>query len=212
MTTTVKIRVVLADDHRLVREGLAGLLSRTEDCEVVAEAGDGEAVLSLVREHHPDVVVLDHSMPVLTGLEAVKVLSREKSRTGCIVLSSFNDSLLVAEMIRSGARGFLVKEDSFDEVVDAIRSVAAGGVYFSSSLDEEALRDAFHVLSVTGREAEVLAGLVKGKSAREIATSLGIGARTVETYRNQLVAKFGARNATDLAVRAVRAGFCESGR
>lgn len=203
------IRLVLADDHRLLRQGLASLLREASDCEVVADCGDGESALEAIREHGPDVAVLDHSMPAMTGMEVAKAVTEEKLSTRCILLSSFSEPMLVAEMIRAGARGYLVKEDAFDEVLAAIRAVAAGEYFFSGSLDEEALKDALQVLSITEREAEVLSGLIKGQSAREIAASLGIGARTVETYRNQLVAKFGARNATDLVARAIRSGFCE---
>ena len=203
------IRLVLADDHRLLRQGLASLLREASDCEIVADCGDGESALEAIREHGPDVAVLDHSMPAMTGMEVAKAVTEEKLSTRCILLSSFSEPMLVAEMIRAGARGYLVKEDAFDEVLAAIRSVAAGEYFFSGSLDEEALKDALRVLSITEREAEVLSGLIKGQSAREIAASLGIGARTVETYRNQLVAKFGARNATDLVARAIRSGFCE---
>ncbi|MCB1229218.1 MAG: response regulator transcription factor [Verrucomicrobiae bacterium] len=206
-----RIRLVLADDHRLLREGLASLLREAWDCEVVADCGDGASALEKIRELRPDVAVLDHSMPQMTGLEVARAVSGEKLPTRCILLSSFSEPMLVAEMIRAGARGYLVKEDAFDEVLAAIRAVAAGEVFFSASLDEPALRDALQVLSVTEREAEVLAGLIKGQSAREIGERLGIGARTVETYRNQLVVKFGARNVTDLVARAIRSGFCESG-
>lgn len=203
------IRLVLADDHRLLREGLASLLREASDCVVVADCGDGSAALEAIREHRPEVAVLDHSMPMMTGLEVAKAVSEEKLPTRCILLSSFSEPMLVAEMIRAGARGYLVKEDAFDEVLAAIRAVAAGEIFFSASLDEVGLRDALQVLSITEREAEVLAGLIEGKSARVIGEDLGIGARTVETYRNQLVAKFGARNATDLVARAIRSGFCE---
>ncbi|MCB1078931.1 MAG: response regulator transcription factor, partial [Verrucomicrobiae bacterium] len=198
------IRIVLADDHRLLREGLLSLLGKASDCEVVADVGDGVAALDAIREQRPDIAVLDHSMPGLTGLEVARTVNAGHLPTRCVMLSSFSDPMLVAEMIRAGARGYLVKEDAFDEVLAAIRAVAAGEIYFSVGIDVPKLKEALQVLSITVREAEVLAGLIKGRSAREIADALGIGTRTVETYRNQLVAKFGARNATDLVAKAIR--------
>ncbi len=206
-----RIRLILADDHRLLREGLLSLLREAPDCEVVADVGHGEAALEAILEHRPDVAVLDHSMPGMTGLETARAVVAAGLETRCILLSSFGEPMLVAEAIRAGASGYLVKEDAFEEVLHTIRAVAAGELYFSTSLDESAVRESLHVLSVTGREAEVLACLIKGLSARETGEKLGIGSRTVETYRNQLIAKFGARNTTELVARAIRSGFCEGG-
>ncbi|MCB1092265.1 MAG: response regulator transcription factor, partial [Verrucomicrobiae bacterium] len=150
------IRIVLADDHRLLREGLLSLLGKASDCEVVADVGDGVAALDAIREQRPDIAVLDHSMPGLSGLEVARTVNAGRLPTRCVMLSSFSDPMLVAEMIRAGARGYLVKEDAFDEVLAAIRAVAAGEIYFSVGIDVPKLKEALQVLSITGREAEVL--------------------------------------------------------
>lgn len=204
-----RLRIVLADDHRLLRQGLRGLLQAAE-CEVVADCGTGPEALSAIGSLLPDVALLDHSMPGMTGLDVTRAVKNGGLSVPCVLLSSFNDPLLVAESIRCGARGYLLKDDAFEEIAEAMRVVSTGGTYFSAALDVIKLREALNVLAITSREADVLALLVKGASAREIANELGISHRTVETYRDQLVAKFGARNTTDLVARAIRAGFCET--
>jgi len=205
--SAAKITVLLADDHPMFREGVRGLLLRDGRFEVVAEAADGTRACALLREKQPDLAVLDHSMPHVSGLEAVRSARSELCGTRFVILSSFGSPLLIAEALRAGADGYLLKEESPRVLADGLARVAAGECVISGSVDPVALGEARNSLGVTQREREVLAGVVAGKSAAELAESLGLSPRTVETYRNQLVAKFGARNSVDLVRRAVEAGF-----
>ena len=202
-----RISVLLADDHPLFREGLKALLLRDGRFDVVAEAADGVVAGALLREIRPGLAMLDHSMPRASGLETIRAARPELPDTRFVILSSFGSPLLIAEALRAGADGYLLKEDSPRALADGLARVAAGECVISSAVDRRALQEARNSLGVTGRERDVLAGVVEGKSAAELATSLGLSSRTVETYRNQLVVKFGARNAVDLVRRAVVAGF-----
>lgn len=201
------ITVLLADDHPLFREGVRGLLQRDGRFDVVAEAADGVRACALLRQQPPQLAVLDHSMPQLAGLEVIRRVRAELPGTRFVLLSSFGSPLLIAEALRAGADGYLLKEDSPRALADGLARVAAGECVISDSVDPGALREARNSLGVTTREREVLAGVVAGKSAAELAAALGLSPRTVETYRNQLVVKFGARNAVDLVRRAAVAGF-----
>lgn len=201
------ITTLLADDHPLFREGLRSLLQRDGRFTICDEAGDGEAAWAALERERPTVALLDHSMPRLSGLELVKRVRAAGWETRCALLSSFGRPLLVAEALRAGADGYLLKEDPVTALADGAARLAAGECVISGRVDRAGLRDAMNTLAVTPREHDVLRHLVKGASAAEIGARLGIGARTVETYRNQLVTKFGARNAVDLVRRAVEAGF-----
>ncbi|MEM7009944.1 MAG: response regulator transcription factor [Verrucomicrobiota bacterium] len=200
-------RILLADDHQLLRQGLKRLLLDYSDLDVCASVDSGTEALAAIREHEPDVSVLDHSMTGLTGVEVLQQLRADKRRDRVIILSSFGKPILVAEALRHGASGFVIKEDAFDDLAAAIRSVAGGTPYVSKSIDETAVIEAFHSLAFTPRELQVLGEMLEGKSSREIGEDFEISARTVETYRNQLIAKFGAKNSLDLIRRALDAGF-----
>jgi two-component system response regulator DesR len=146
-------------------------------------------------------------MPIRSGLEVVRAANAQSLPTRCGLLSSFGNPLLVAEALRSGADGYLLKEDAPTTLADGAARLAAGECVISPAVDRAALRDAMNSLAVSGREMDVLRLLVQGAPASEMASRLGISPRTVETYRNQLVVKFGARNAVDLVRRAVESGF-----
>lgn len=207
MSSPAAIRVLLADDHRLLREGLRSLLAGQNEFEVCAEAADGESAWQAIQRESPEVAVLDHSMPVCSGIDVLLRLQQAGSRTRGIILSSFNAPMLVAEALRAGAGGYLIKDSASEEVAAAIRAVAAGGTYISRGIDPAALREATHILPVSDRQSEVLDSLLDGRSAAETAAQLGISPRTVETYRNQLIGKFSARNALHLIRRALESGF-----
>lgn len=207
-----RIPVLIADDHPLFREGVRALLLRDGRFDVVAEAADGESALRELRTGRAAAALLDHSMPGLSGLDVVRAARSEGLPARCALLSSYGKPMLVAEALRAGADGYFLKEDSTTTLVDGTARIAAGECAISPAVDRAALRDAMNSLAVTGREADVLKHLVLGASATEIAATLGISPRTVETYRNQLVTKFGARNAVDLVRRAVEAGFVLPGK
>jgi DNA-binding NarL/FixJ family response regulator len=207
LSSKATIRILLADDHRLLREGLRGILAAQNGLLVCAEAADGEAAWHAIEREKPDVAVLDHSMPVCSGIDVLKKMQQAGLGTRGIILSSFAAPMLVAEALRAGAGGYLIKDSAAEEVVAAIRAVAAGKTYLSRGIDTAALNEAMHILPVSDRQGEVLDALLEGRSAAETATQLGISPRTVETYRNQLIGKFSARNALHLIRRALDAGF-----
>jgi DNA-binding NarL/FixJ family response regulator len=201
------IRVLIADDHPLFREGIRGLLTRDGRFSVIAEAGRGDDALKLLESAPPQIALLDHSMSGMSGLEVIRAVRARGLPTRCGLLTSFGRAALVAEAIRTGADGYLLKEDSARVLVDTAARMAAGECALSPGLDPVAVKEALNTLAITGREQDVLRLMVTGAPAPEIAERLGISPRTVETYRNQLVAKFGARNAIDLVRRAVESGF-----
>lgn len=209
MSSTTRIAVVIADDHPLFREGMRSLLEKDGRFDVVAAEGAGDDALRTILRCRPRIALLDHSMPRMSGLDVIRKVRAEsvESTTRCAVLSSFGQPLLVAEALRAGADGYLTKEDPVKELADGAARLAQGECVISTSVDRAALRDAMNTLAITGREYDVLRCLVRGASATDIGLELGISPRTVETYRNQLVAKFGARNAVDLVRRAVESGF-----
>lgn len=201
------IRIFLADDHALLREGLAALLSVREGMDLCGQAGHGAEALEKIETLLPDVAILDHSMPKFKGVEVIAALRNRDLPVRCVMLSSYSQPLLVAEALRVGALGFLVKESAFSELAEAIETVHRGELYLSGLVDRAQLREAQATLPVTPREVEVLNALISGGSATSIGAELGISPRTVETYRAQLMAKFGARNVVDLVRLAMDAGY-----
>lgn len=201
------IRILLADDHALLREGLAALLANRKGVEVCGQAANGAQALEKMQALLPDVALLDQSMPKLNGVEVIAKARKREWPVRCVMLSSYSQPLLVAEALRVGALGFLVKESAFSELVNAIETVHRGELFLSELVDRGQLREAQATLPVTPREAEVLHALIAGGSAVSIGRELQISPRTVETYRAQLVAKFGARNVVDLVRRALASGY-----
>lgn len=206
-TASPACRVFVADDHALVRDGLVALLHREPGFEVCGTAADGETALGLIRQHSPAVALLDHGMPRLGGIALVQRLRAEGNAARLLLLSSFSSPLLIADALNTGADGFLLKDDAFADLRDALRTAMRGELALSRSVDRDALRDALNSVPPTLRERAVLAGLVAGRSLPQIGALLGISPRTAETYRNRLAAKFGARNVVDLVRRAVAAGY-----
>ncbi|HTI70647.1 MAG TPA: response regulator transcription factor [Candidatus Limnocylindria bacterium] len=206
------VKVVLADDHGIVRDGLVAALKREANCTCCAAVPDGFAALEAVHLHRPDIVLLDHSMPGLGGIEVVARLRQEAFPVRALLLSSFSNSLLVAEALNAGADGFVTKEEPVSELCRGILATLAGECFLSSGIDRAGLRDSLNSLPPTPREREVLELLVQGQTMAQIARTLGLSARTIETHRNHLAAKFGAANLIDLVSRAVEAGFARSHR
>ena len=211
------ISVLIADDHGLVREGVQRLIEAQGDMRVCAQASDGEEALLAVATLHPDVVVLDVSMPRLGGLETLKMLRERHPGTRAILLSYRGDLPLVESAVALGANGYVLKNSRAEEIVDAIREVAAGGYHFSAPIAPSALpmlREprgaAGPFASLSGRERQILCLIAEGHSAKEIGTQLGISAKTVEAHRTSLMRKLGMRKATELVRYAVRHGLVES--
>lgn len=212
------IKVVLADDHQIVRHGLRSLLSAEPDIEVVGEADNGRAVIRLVQELSPQVVIMDISMPDLNGIEATRQILSDFSGVKVIALSMHSDSLFVLNMFKAGASGYLLKDCALEELVKAVRTVMNRKVYLSPSISDIVVKDfvigwspedssssAYSIL--TAREREVLQLMAEGKTTNQIAESLCISVKTVEAHRKQLMTKLDIHSVAELTKYAIRQGL-----
>lgn len=213
------IRLVLADDHAVVREGLRALLESDPDFSVVGQAGDGAEVPSLIDQHHPDVVVLDLMMPGVSGLDVTRELAQRPDAPPVLILTMYESVAYVFEALRSGAAGYVLKQAPAAELAIGIRALASGVRYLSPPLTERALEsyvrraggesDPYDTL--TQREREVLTLAAEGHSNADIATRLFISRRTVETHRARAMHKLGLRSHVELVLFAVREGIVSEG-
>jgi DNA-binding NarL/FixJ family response regulator len=212
-----QIRILLADDHNLLRDGLRLLLERQPDFAVVAEAGDGREAVRLAEEHRPDVAVMDIAMPVLNGIEATKQIVETCAPTGVIMLSMHHDESYIARALNAGARGYLLKDSLKADLIAAVKSVSQGYSYFSlkirAMLQEDYFRqladkhktDTFELLTV--REREILQLIAEGSSNKEIARVLNLSFHTVETHRGHILQKLNLHTVPELILYAVRKGI-----
>jgi len=207
------IRVVLADDHTIVREGLKQLLSSTPDISVVGEAVDGFEALQRVRELDFDVLVLDLSMPGKSGMDLIKQSRSERPGVRIVVLSMHQEHQYAVRAIRAGASGYLTKESASAQLVSAIRKVAAGGAFISAEVAERLAHEAHGVQPeaahsrLSDREYEVLRLLVSGQSLTAIATRLNLSVKTISTHKARLMQKIGVDNQADLIRYAIAQGI-----
>ncbi len=214
---TAAIRVLVADDHMLVRTGIRHVLESEAGFEVVGEAADAAEALSLAAKLQPDVVVLDISMPGESGLQLASRLRNSAADPRVLILSMHDNAEYVLESVRAGAHGYLLKDTAATELRNAIRAVCRGESYFSPPIAGR-LRDAIRgqhatpagtLDQLTGREREVLLGVVRGRTNKEIAAELGISHRTVETHRESLMRKLQIRTVAELTRFALAAGIME---
>ena len=210
--------MLLADDHKLFRDGLRSMLDGHKGIEIVAEASDGIAVTRLAGELHPDIILMDVSMPDLNGIEATRKISAEHPTIKIIMLSMHSDRRYITEALRAGARGYLLKDSAFDEVLTAIRDCSSGKIYLSSRIADIVINDyinlarnadssAFAILSA--REREVLQLLAEGKSTKEIASQLKVSAKTIESHRKQVMDKLNLHSVAELTKYAIREGLTQ---
>lgn len=210
------IRIVLADDHAIVREGLKHILAHVPDFQVVGEAADGREALRLVREQPLDLLVLDLSMPGRSGMELIKLVHAEKPRVRILVLSMHQEVQYAVRALRLGASGYLTKESAPGELEQALRKIAAGGAYISAEVAQalalgagpDAERPAHHSLST--REFDVFQALVAGESVTDIAQRLHLSVKTVSTHKSNLMAKLGVGNPSELVRYAIRHGLSDA--
>lgn len=217
--TDVPLRVVIADDHAVVRQGIRIVLEEVAGLEVVAEAADGDEALTLTKQYEPDVVVLDVTMPGKTGLEVAKELRDSGQKVGILILSMHDDPEYVLQAVRAGADGYVLKDVAPAELRRAIASVSQGREFFTerithqlsvglrSELETEQTRS--RVESLTGREVEVLLRIADGRTNREIGEELGISPRTVETHRERVMTKLRIRTVAGLTRLVVEQGLGE---
>ena len=216
------IRVLLADDQRVVREGLGTLLGLLDGIELVGTAADGEEALALVAEHDPDIVLMDLRMPRLDGIEAIRRLGERGDRPAAIALTTYADDASVLGALRAGARGYLTKDAGAEEIRDAVLAVARGDVALDpaaqrqvvAALSEPATAPGAPVLELpdelTPREAEVLALIAEGLTNSEIAERLVVSAATVKSHVNHIFAKIGARDRAQAVVYAYANGIAQA--
>ena len=212
----MKVRVLLADDHRLMRAGLRGLLVAEEGFDVVGEAGDGRQAVALARDLVPDVVVMDVGMPDLNGIEATRRILSERPAIRVVALSMHADRRFVGEMMRAGAMAYLAKDCAYEELVTAIRAVTSGEVYLGRTVSTDVIRDWIQGLPegsgspggrLTAREREILQRVAEGRTTKEIAFQLGVSVKTVETHRQQVMEKLGLHSVAELTKYAIREGL-----
>jgi DNA-binding NarL/FixJ family response regulator len=209
------IRILLADDHTLVRAGICSLIKNMEGTEVIAEAGDGREALRLVRTHRPDVVLMDVAMPGLNGLEATARIAKKFPHVRVIILSMHINEEYVLQALRAGAAGYLVKGADAAELEIAIRAVARGETYLSPTVSKHVVTDYIQRISgettslelLTPRQREVLQLIAEGYSTKKIAHTLKISVKTVETHRMQLMERLDIHDIAGLVRYAIRIGL-----
>lgn len=208
------IKILLADDHSLVRHGFRMILSAQPDMEIAGEAGNGREAVELVQKLKPDVVVMDVTMPELNGIEATRRLIELSPRTRVLALSMHKDAVYVREILRAGARGYLLKDSADADLLAAVRAVAKGEGYLSPGVSDAVLSDyRRHVTDpldlLTTREREVLQLIAEGKTNKEIATSLTLSVYTVEAHRGRLMEKLNLHSTGELVRFAIRSGLID---
>lgn len=210
------IKIIVADDHQILREGLVALLGKQPDFAVVAEAQDGRSAVRLAQELEPDLVIMDIGMPGLNGIEATRQILAHRPETKVIALSMHSDKRFVTEMLKAGAVGYLLKYCASEELVTAIRTVLSHRIYLSPDIAGVVVEDyvkktgaaeatAFNRLSP--REREVLQLLAEGKSTRQIAADLHVSIKTIEVHRKQIMDKLGLQSLAELIKYAIREGL-----
>jgi two-component system, NarL family, response regulator NreC len=217
LRSTSRTRVLIADDHALIRSGLKALLEREKEFEVVAEASDGYQALELAHECKPDIAMLDVGMPRLSGIDAAQQITEKMPSVSVIIVSMHSDEGYVLRALKAGAKGYVLKASAEDDVLNAVRAVAAGNAFFSPEISrllvEEYVReiqrrgvqDSYDLLSI--REKEIMHLLVSGKSNRQIAELIHVSPATVETHRTNILQKLNIHSLPELILYAVRKGL-----
>jgi DNA-binding NarL/FixJ family response regulator len=217
MTVERKIRIVLADDHTVMRSGLKLLLEQEPGFQVVGEASDGRAAIQIVEKTAPNVVVMDIAMPLLNGIEAAARIRVSKPKTAVIVLSMHSDESYVLRALKSGVRGYLLKDSAESDLISAVHSVMAGKPFFSPAISnmlmedyireirQRGVEDSYELL--TSRERELLQLMAEGRTAKEIAADLGLSSHTVDTHRMNIMRKLNVNSVSELILYAMRKGI-----
>ncbi|MFM9972351.1 MAG: response regulator [Burkholderiales bacterium] len=209
-------RIVLADDHRLIREGISSLLRQENDIEIVGEAADGAEVVRLARKLRPELVITDISMPGLNGIEAIKQMVSDAPMIKILCLSVHDEKSMIAAVMDSGAAGYLLKDCAYEELIRAVRTVLSRQVYISPGIagiliqeyrDRKGAERRSVFTELTGREREVVQLIAEGQSTKEIADRLHLSAKTIGTHREHILQKLSLKGTADLTRYAIREGL-----
>ena len=208
------IRILLADDHAMVRQGFRLILNSQPDMEIVGEAGNGREAVEMAEKLQPDIIVMDVAMPELNGIEATRKITAGIPRTRILALSMHKDSVYVREILRAGARGYLLKDSIDSDLLSAVRAVAKGEGYLSPAVSDAVLSDyRKHVTApldlLTGREREVLQMIATGKTNKDIANDLKLSVYTVDAHRGRIMEKLNLHSTGELVRFAVRNGLID---
>jgi DNA-binding NarL/FixJ family response regulator len=213
-----KLRIFLADDHAVLRDGLKALVNAQADMEVVGEADNGRTAWLKVKELLPDVVVMDVSMPELNGVQATEILKRECPQVKVLALTAYKDKAYMDQLLKVGALGYVLKMSAAQELIEALRMVAAGNVYVDQEMTEKIaegyvrnqfLRGATRHRELTNREEEVMRLIAQGYANKEIATQLDISVKTVESHKTNVMEKLELKSRTEIVRYAVRQGWLQ---
>jgi DNA-binding NarL/FixJ family response regulator len=209
-------RILLADDHQIVREGLRSLLQQHQDMEVIGEASDGRTAVAMSEQLEPDVVIMDVGMPDLNGIEATRQIVNREPGAKVVALSMHSDRRFMGEMLKAGAKGYLLKDGAFEELATAIRAVVSNKVYLSPKIADVVVDDFVRRIpgsepnafaKLTPREREVLQLMAEGRATKEIASDLKVSIKTVETHRRQIMEKLNIHSVAELTKYAIREGL-----
>ena len=210
----MSIRLLIADDHQMLREGLAGLLAAEDDFKIVGQAGNGREAARLAGELLPDVCLLDVTMPEMNGIEAARQIRRDHPEIRILALSMHAENRFVTEMFQAGANGYVLKMSDFEELAEAVRTVAAGGSYVSGQIAGEVIKNLAGMVpaesdsgGLSDREREVLQLLAEGKSAKESAQVLHVSVKTIDSHRRQIMQKLDLNSVAELTKYAIRSGL-----
>lgn len=203
-----KIRILVVDDHHVVRQGLVALINSVEDMQVVGEAADGQKAVDLHLQHSPDITIMDLRLPILSGVEAIQQIRRQSPQARIIVLTTFDGDENIYRALQAGARGYLLKDMFGDELMDAIRAVHSGKTRIPPVVAQR-LAGRMGGPDLTSRELDVLRLIVAGKSNKEIGTHLHISEATVKTHINNLLGKLGVSDRTQAATSAIQRGIVQ---
>ncbi len=216
MQNKMKITVIIADDHMIVRDGLRSLLEKQPDIEVVAEADNGRTALKHVQQLSPNVIIMDIGMRELNGIDATRQIISKFPDAKILALSMYSDKQFIKGMLKAGASGYMLKDSASKELVDAIRIVADSNVYISPSIAGVVTEDYLEHLTekdaevrsvLTSREVEVLQLLAEGESTKQAASTLGVSTKTIESHRQNIMKKLDIDNVVDLIKYAIREGI-----
>lgn len=210
------VKVIIADDHKIMRDGLKSMLEKQRDIEIIAEASDGLTTVELAIKLKPDVIIMDVAMPDMNGIEATRRIIEKSPNIKVIALSMHSDKQFIIEMLNAGASGYVLKDCAFHELINAIHSVTSNRSYLSPEIADVMIKEFKHVISkeslsafslLTPRERQVLQLIAEGKTTKEIAYTLKVSTKTIETYRRQIMDKLDIHTIAGLTKYAVREGL-----